>query len=164
MYCNINKYAPLRGATYIDLPEYFKNKKCIINVQNKDNRCFAFVSFVAFTSEEKLKEHNVDFRNCSTNNQPAKLILPKKNDAFIQFKNHNNKFRCPFVIYADFESLLQENTTGEQLEIKHVHSACIYMFKVVSAFDEYTFEPKIFRGKDAIKNFLQEILKQKMKL
>ena len=41
MYCNINKYAPLRGATYIDLPEYFKNKKCIINVQNKDNRCFA---------------------------------------------------------------------------------------------------------------------------
>ena len=40
MYCNINKYAPLRGGSYIDLPQYFKDKRCIINVQNKDNRCF----------------------------------------------------------------------------------------------------------------------------
>ena len=40
MYCNINKYSPLRGGSYIDLPQYFKDKKCIINVQNKYNRCF----------------------------------------------------------------------------------------------------------------------------
>ena len=26
MYCNINKYAPLRGGSYIDLPQYFKVK------------------------------------------------------------------------------------------------------------------------------------------
>ena len=42
MYCNINKYAPLIGGSYIDLPQYFKDKRCIINVQNKDNRCFLY--------------------------------------------------------------------------------------------------------------------------
>ena len=40
MYCNINKFSPLRGDSYVDLPQYFKDKKCIINVQNKYNRCF----------------------------------------------------------------------------------------------------------------------------
>ena len=44
MYCNINKFSPLRGGSYIDLPQYFKDKRCIINVQNKDNRCFIFYS------------------------------------------------------------------------------------------------------------------------
>ena len=36
-----------------------------------------------FTSEEKLKEHNDDFINCNTHNQPAKLILPDKENAFL---------------------------------------------------------------------------------
>ena len=27
MYCNINKYAPLRGVSYIDLPQYSKYKR-----------------------------------------------------------------------------------------------------------------------------------------
>ena len=65
------------------------------------------------------------------------------------------------MIYADFESLLEENTTGKNIEIKHLHKACSYMFNVVSDFDEYKFEPKIFRGENAIQNFLDEILKTK---
>jgi hypothetical protein len=60
--------------------------------------------------------------------------------------------------------LLKENTTGERTEIKHLHNACSYMFNVVSYFDEYKFEQKIFRGENAIKNFLHEILKTKDKI
>ena len=128
---------------------------------NKDAKYFYMKCLLFFTTEEKLKEHNTYFINCNTNNQPAKLILPPKDEAFIQFKNHKNKFRCPFVIYADFESLLEENTTGKNIEIKHLHKACSYMFNVVSDFDEYKFEPKIFRGENAIQNFLDEKLKTK---
>ena len=39
---NVTTYKPLRGKSYIPLPEYYKNKQCIINVQNKDNECFAY--------------------------------------------------------------------------------------------------------------------------
>ena len=42
-----------------------------------------------------------------------------------------------------------------------MHNACSYMYNVVSMFDEYKFEPKIFRGENAIKNFLHELLKTK---
>ena len=79
----------------------------------------------------------------------------------MEIRNHKNKFRCPFVIYADFKSLVQENLTDYNTEIRHMHNACSYMFNVLSIFDEYKFEPKIFRGENAIKNFLHELLKTK---
>jgi hypothetical protein len=36
----INKYNPLRGRSYMPLPPTLANKKAIINVKNKDNKCF----------------------------------------------------------------------------------------------------------------------------
>ena len=42
-----------------------------------------------------------------------------------------------------------------------MHNACSYTFNVVSIFDEYKFEPKMFRGENTIKNFLHELLKTK---
>ena len=37
----INKYEPLRGSSYIDLPENIKSKKkTIIYVKSKDYKCF----------------------------------------------------------------------------------------------------------------------------
>ena len=107
------------------------------NEKKNGCKCLLF-----FTSEEKLKEHNDDFINCNTHNQPAKLILPEKGKAFVEFKNHKNKFRCPFVIYADFESLLQENLTDYNTEIRHMHNACSYMYNVVSIFDDINLNQK----------------------
>lgn len=37
---NINKYCPLRGGSYIDLPSVIKNSKSCINIKNNDNHCF----------------------------------------------------------------------------------------------------------------------------
>ena len=52
---NISKYAPLRGSSYIDLPEYIKNKQCCINVKNNDEKCFAWAVLSAL--------HPVDRKN-----------------------------------------------------------------------------------------------------
>ena len=38
-YVNVARYQPLRGGTYLDLPQKLKSKKAIINVQNRDNEC-----------------------------------------------------------------------------------------------------------------------------
>ena len=37
---HIVRYSPLGGETYIPLPEWLKNKNAIINILNKDNKCF----------------------------------------------------------------------------------------------------------------------------
>jgi len=38
-YVNIARYEPLRGGTYLPLPDNLAKKKAIINVQNRDNGC-----------------------------------------------------------------------------------------------------------------------------
>ena len=40
-YINISTYRPLSGSSYIDLPAELKNpKKELINIKNKDKKCF----------------------------------------------------------------------------------------------------------------------------
>ena len=34
------EWSPLRGSSYIELPQYLKNKKAITNITNEDNKCF----------------------------------------------------------------------------------------------------------------------------
>ena len=39
VYVNVARFQPLRGATYLPIPTKLKNKKAVMNVQNKDNEC-----------------------------------------------------------------------------------------------------------------------------
>ena len=36
---NFSKYTPLKGSSFIELPDYLKTKKAIINVKNEDQEC-----------------------------------------------------------------------------------------------------------------------------
>ena len=38
-FINVARYQPMRGGSYIDLPTKLKNKKAILNIQNRDNEC-----------------------------------------------------------------------------------------------------------------------------
>ena len=46
-------YTPLRGETYIALPKELANKNAIINMQNKDNKCFLWCVLRALNPCEK---------------------------------------------------------------------------------------------------------------
>ncbi|CAH2020888.1 unnamed protein product [Acanthoscelides obtectus] len=39
---NINKYNPLRAASYLPLPKEIRNKKAVLNIRNNDEYCFAW--------------------------------------------------------------------------------------------------------------------------
>ena len=47
------RYNPLRGETWIPLPKELANKKAIINMQNKDNKCFLWCVLRALNPCEK---------------------------------------------------------------------------------------------------------------
>ena len=40
LYINFHKLLLTRGSSYIELPEWIKSKKAVINPQNKDEECF----------------------------------------------------------------------------------------------------------------------------
>lgn len=35
-------YKPMRGFSYIPLPDFILRKKAIVNIQNKDQKCFSW--------------------------------------------------------------------------------------------------------------------------
>ena len=41
---NVAQYQPLNGGSYMPLPEKLKNKKAILNIQNRDNQCLRWVN------------------------------------------------------------------------------------------------------------------------
>ena len=48
-------YKPLRGETYIPLPKELADKKAIINMLNKDNKCFLWCVLRALNPDKKIK-------------------------------------------------------------------------------------------------------------
>lgn len=49
----LNRYNPLRGRSYIPLPQTLANKKAIINVKNRDNKCFLWSILAALHPADK---------------------------------------------------------------------------------------------------------------
>ena len=41
-----------QGTSYIELPEWIKSKKAVINLQNKDEECFKWVVIAVFHHKE----------------------------------------------------------------------------------------------------------------
>ena len=53
-YLNIVKYQPIRGSSYIQLPEELRNSaKGLINLKNKDNECFRWCHIRHLNPQEK---------------------------------------------------------------------------------------------------------------
>ena len=42
LYSSLHKISLDKGGSYIDSPDWIKNKKATINLQNKDNECFKY--------------------------------------------------------------------------------------------------------------------------
>ena len=49
-------YKPLKGGTYVPLPKALVNKKAIINIRNKDNKCFLWCVLRALNPKENHPE------------------------------------------------------------------------------------------------------------
>ena len=53
-YLNIIKYKPMKGSSYIQLPKELRNsKKGLVNLKNKDNKCFRWCDIWHLNPQEK---------------------------------------------------------------------------------------------------------------
>ena len=79
------EFIPPRGSSYVELPKELKDKKAIINIQNKDNRCFIWCVLRALCPVKKNKERldktlksNIETLNTTGINYPVSLPDIKK--------------------------------------------------------------------------------------
>ncbi|CAB3981335.1 Gastrula zinc finger [Paramuricea clavata] len=117
-------------------------------------------------SKEVLEKHK---ETCLEVNGTQAINLPKEGTK-IKFKNHRNSMPVPFVIYADFESILVPEERKVNLEnpedksstdLYQTHKACSFGLKTVCHYDDkYSGEYKSYIGEDAALVFLKTVLKE----
>ena len=94
----------------------------------------------AFRTAGKLKFH---IKDCFKINGKQSIKMPKKGE-YIKFKNFGRKMKSPFMIYADFESILSPEDNGKQnLNQSYTNKyqkyvACNYGYKLVCVDDKFS--------------------------
>ena len=144
----IYDYDVIAGGTYLDLPKKIKNKQACINVKNHDNMCFKWAILSALHHNEAV---------CVLQ---GKVIFPEKDKATMKVKNFQNKWRVPFVVYADFESLSvkPEAQEEETRKIINNHVPIAVSYSVCSIDPKWRREVKCYTGTDCSEWFMKEML------
>ena len=89
--------------------------------------------------------------------------MPKKGE-YVKFRNYGRKINSPFIIYADFESILvpednEKQNVKESYRNKYQkHIACSYGYKLVCVDDEFSKPFKTCIGKDAVYGFINDMI------
>jgi len=93
--------------------------------------------------------------------RPTRTELPKEGKNKVKFKNHHGQMKAPFMVYADFESLLKKIhgcvKKGQATIKTEVHEPCGFSY-IIAKSDSQTHGPFVCRGKDAVYKFLVSLL------
>jgi len=111
-----------------------------------------------FDSEISLDYHKT---YCGAH-KPVRIEMPKLYDNIIRFRSYNHSLKVPFVIYADFECMLQriqtcqpsDETSYTNTYQKHVPNNFVYHVKYSN--ENYK-APVEYSGEDAPKVFYQKL-------
>lgn len=95
---NINKYQPLGGSSYIDLPKHIKNKKACLNIKNRDQCCFLWAVTAALYPASRHPERVSSYPNFSTVLNTSNLTYPITFSDIKIFEENNPRLK--FIIFG----------------------------------------------------------------
>merc|ERR1711951_290752 len=88
--------------------------------------------------------------------------MPKPENSILEFKNWHKQMKVPFVIYADFESIVKKiegpclDPDESNTQRTNFHEACGFCYIVVRS-DSKVCQQVLYRGPNATDEFLQSI-------
>ena len=281
-YINVGRYQPMRGGSYMQLPAKLKNKKAVLNIQNRDNECIRWAIRAAlfpsprgrnpirpssYPTEDGLNFAGIDFPtpvsqigrlerqnpNLAINvfgwennrvivhriserggeiprinlmlikqgenahysyvkrlsallydqnrhneskhycerclhgysrrellerhkteckgllKSPTRTEMPKEGENKMAFQNFHKQMKAPYVVYADFESIVKKIHTCEPSNKKSFtvktekHEPCGFSYVIVRS-DGQTKGPYTYRGEDAVYVFLRYLLDEEKEM
>ena len=77
---------------------------------HRGRKHFCWYCLQAFSTEDILKLY---VKDCFKINGKQRIIMPKR-ARYVKFKNYERKIKSPFMIYADFGSILVPEDNGKQ--------------------------------------------------
>ena len=135
----------------------------LVDRGNKNKSYVCPTCMKSYRTEDKLIKHL--HNGCPKFGQ--KVDLPSKQNAkeYVKFKNIHKMVKKPFVIYADFESLLLNVDRDEKASTQRYqkHEACGYAYKRVSTLEKYDKPLQMFRDngtENVTEHFINVIVKE----
>ena len=83
---NTIKFNPTKGSSYIDLPYWIKNKKAIVNIKNKDDKCFLWCVLRYLHPRERDEERIKDLEKYEFSLKTKGITFPMKVNNITQFE------------------------------------------------------------------------------
>ena len=117
--------------------------------KHKQKTFFCDYCLHGFSRQDLLEQHEP---HCCKNG-PQKIKLPNEHNDILYFKDVHKQLKVPFVIYADFESILipctEENLNDDASYTQKTreHQASGFCYIVVSDVKDFNTPPVVYRGK-----------------
>ena len=83
------EYNPTKGSSYIDLPDWIKNKKAIVNIQNKDEKCFLWCILRYLYPKERDEQRFADLKKYEFSLNTKGITFPMKLKDITKFEKLN---------------------------------------------------------------------------
>ena len=140
------------------------------NSNTKRKQHFCINCLQGFTQESSRDQHQVYCKD----NESVRVEMPKQGSA-VEFKDGQNQFKVPFIMYAEFESILEPmgpqglgslsdpiespNPNPNQRYTNEVNQHTPFGWCVYSKFanGDVNNLPRLYRGKDCIETFCSYI-------
>ena len=84
------EYNPNKGSSYIDLPSWIKNKKAIVNIKNKDDKCFLWCILRYLHPRDRDEERINDLKKYEFSLKTKGITFPMKVNNITQFEKLNS--------------------------------------------------------------------------
>ena len=135
------------------------------NNRHKESQYFCDYCLNGFKTQESGDAH---YEYC-THNETVKIEMPSKNTT-VKYSNGQHQFKVPFIMYADFESILEPiqgarndpNTPSTRGVNSHVPSGWCLHTKF--AYGEVKSPTSQYRGPDRVESFCKHIISEARRL
>ena len=92
--------------------------------------------------------------------------MPEEGKNILKFKNFYKQQKVPYVIYADFEAIInkinQDPNMKANTQNTQLHEACSYCYVAVRN-DGKTEKPVTYHGPNTAEHFLKSLMKEQEK-
>ena len=163
-----------RGLPHVNLlliSEQDKQHYCLIKhfsrlmgnrTKNTNKTFYCNYCLHGYSKEKMLKEH---IPMCDVHGT-QKTSLPTPTDNILCFKNYEKQLKCPFVIYADWETFPEKISTAHPDTDKsftsttHKHEPNSFCYLIVSVDSRYYRKPVLYRGPNAVRVFIEQLQRE----
>ncbi|CAL1299813.1 unnamed protein product, partial [Larinioides sclopetarius] len=133
---------------------YIKNMSRLLSHLSKHNGKAFYCNYCLHrcSSQATLDNH---LSYCQ-HHKPQAIEMPA--DTHLSFENYHFQLPVPFVIYADFESIITPNT--QQVNSVSIHEPCGFCYVVIGPDGKSFKPPVVYRGERAAAMFIASLLKE----